>query len=819
MKATVSNSQKKTIFQILEKAGYASAFGPGYNEKKIKLHYYLNRDGSIRWLWLADATQPNFLRFYNASGWKAKIFVILCQFAFFFRLGKLMKHGSLEMPVSEKGFEKIHPQMAIFTGTPGPNRKAVIFQPAGTLEGEFIKIPMGIYAKLQIDNEIKALQEIQKLDLQQVIIPNLTKNGVQNIRTHQSERANHLLPPHFAALNEIYQQTYICKPLRESAMWHKTGFYLNQVTHINKFSKSFLNNLQKLYAAFDTTETYSFALAHKDFTPWNLFIADNTLQAYDWEMASFDTPVLFDAFHFIFQQGILVERKSFKQIHQQINNLHNHPVVSRWVPERKSFQKYYHLYLLQNISYYLLIYKQQEVWHEQINWLLEVWAEAIQEALFHYQDIPMRVIFTERLFEFLEGKRYAALKLLEEDVKNLPVSSDLDMCIKATELDKVLHFIENNNLVGKVKTIKRSFMSTTEIYFKDGSYLSIDWIVQFKRRATEMMSATELLSWAVPNEKGIMIPTRIHDLIYCIFFYILNGSSVPSKYHTFFGDLKESEQNDLIDFIRYISEDKTVSQENWHTYSKSRKIGIEKYLNNQYVNKSLKGLKNHINYLADTFKNKFLKKGLVITFSGVDGAGKSTVISNIKQAFESTYRKKVVVLRHRPSLLPILSAWQYGKQEAEQRSINSLPRQGKNKNILSSLFRFGYYLTDYVLGQFYVNIKYVNQGYIVIYDRYYFDMIEDAKRSNIHLPARFTSWFYKMLLKPDVNFFLYAPAETIIFRKKELDKQAIEELTHNYLSLFEKFENQYKKSRYIPVQNNVLTDTMDTIIQKVQELS
>ena len=113
----------------------------------------------------------------------------------------------------------------------------------------------------------------------------------------------------------------------------------------------------------------------------------------------------------------------------------------------------------------------------------------------------------------------------------------------------------------------------------------------------------------------------------------------------------------------------------------------------------------------------------------------------IRQKIEKQLRMPVVVLRHRPSILPIISAYTMGKEAAEQKAASTLPRQGKNNSTLSSLLRFAYYYTDYVLGQFYIQVKYVLRGKVVVYDRYYFDFINDSKRSNISLP----NWFTKSI--------------------------------------------------------------------------
>ncbi len=50
------------------------------------------------------------------------------------------------------------------------------------------------------------------------------------------------------------------------------------------------------------------AMAHGDFTPWNGVIADGEARAFDWEHARDLAPRLHDAFHFVLQQAVLIER-------------------------------------------------------------------------------------------------------------------------------------------------------------------------------------------------------------------------------------------------------------------------------------------------------------------------------------------------------------------------------------------------------------------------------------------------------------------------------------------------------------------------------
>jgi thymidylate kinase len=207
---------------------------------------------------------------------------------------------------------------------------------------------------------------------------------------------------------------------------------------------------------------------------------------------------------------------------------------------------------------------------------------------------------------------------------------------------------------------------------------------------------------------------------------------------------------------------------------------------------------------------KNLKQSKIITFSGVDGAGKTTILTEVKELLSTEYKKNVVVIRHRPSILPILSAVKHGKKKAEQKTMEVLPRSGKNSSTISSLLRFGYYLVDYIFGQWIVFVRHSLKGDIIIYDRYYFDFINDARRTNIQLNEKFIKFFYRFIFKPDINIFLYASPDIILSRKQEMDKESIIELTSKYKMLFESLANK-KREKYVCIENIDKEKTLQTI--------
>jgi GTPase SAR1 family protein len=78
-------------------------------------------------------------------------------------------------------------------------------------------------------------------------------------------------------------------------------------------------------------------------------------------------------------------------------------------------------------------------------------------------------------------------------------------------------------------------------------------------------------------------------------------------------------------------------------------------------------------------KQAIYYRSLTITISGVDGVGKTTVIQSILNNLPKLMRRDVVLLRHRPKFLPILSTLKYGnKAKAESLATEQAPSDAKN---------------------------------------------------------------------------------------------------------------------------------------------
>ncbi len=427
-----------------------------------------------------------------------------------------------------------------------------------------------------------------------------------------------------------------------------------------------------------------------------------------------------------------------------------------------------------------------------------------------------RNIFIEYFVNELNQLDYLLLKFTEGHLHHIGEYSDLDFLIDKSSIPFIANLIKKFDSAVIIEELHLESMSQYFIHFQDGGFLQIDCLFHLVRKNLIYLS-NDYLKKNTRFINGVKTYSVICLFEHLVLFHQLNNDGLPQKYIHYFQTLPDITILEIISFFKQKYQYDINSLTDLQAHDTLLKKAIVKYLKNQSFNTIPQQQINTFKYIKDTFTKLKRGRGKVITFSGVDGAGKSTILEETRLILEKKFRKKVVVLRHRPSILPILSSFTHGKKGAEQRAANTLPRQGKNKSQLSSIIRFTYYFLDYFFGQWYVYFRYQMQNYIVLYDRYYFDFIVDPKRSNIQVNKQITQRLYHLLNKPNLNFFLYAPAHIILKRKQELSETDIHNLTSNYQLLFNKLSDQYDQE-YHPIQNINKKQTLHFIQQELKSI-
>ncbi len=168
------------------------------------------------------------------------------------------------------------------------------------------------------------------------------------------------------------------------------------------------------------------------------------------------------------------------------------------------------------------------------------------------------------------------------------------------------------------------------------------------------------------------------------------------------------------------------------------------------------------------------KKHIVISFIGCDGAGKSTLISEIIPILKKNFGDSVYYEHMRPNKLPSLAKL-FGLKNTT--SIDTTkPHASSSSGFIDSLLRWSYYMLDYLIGYFLkvylLKFRLIKSAYI--FDRYYYDYLLDSKRTRVSLPKFLLKFGQSIIPEPDIIFCLIADPDLIFKRKPELSLVEIE---------------------------------------------
>ncbi|RYF74211.1 MAG: hypothetical protein EOO39_09015, partial [Cytophagaceae bacterium] len=425
MNKSVYTSDIQRLQTGLSKIGLPLAINPTTEANcTISCYLYRNPNGSIRWLWPTWSDQPDFLRFYHAGSRRARWFVWVVQLLFRLKRGKWMAHDRITFYTTEAGYQLLRRtqvnRWALFTGTAGPNRKLVIWYNTQAGKGFFLKLALASPAVANLRQEALALRQMQQKPLLQIATPRLesyTESVLiqEDMGAVDARHTNKLTELPYGAMQEFVSQNWHTKPLQQTDFWPQAldNLVKLRVANDSRIPVSLLDKLERLLQSLDEQAPITVASAHGDFTPWNIMLRGQKLCVIDWELYRADMPALYDLFHFQYQSMVMLGNQGFEAIRREVDTTLKQ-TDWRLFRERNSVdvdlaEK---LYLIHTITYYLSVYSRQPDWHQQVNWLLDTWSQALTYWLGQKQLISDRKLVLHDLAFWLHKQPHAALKFL-----------------------------------------------------------------------------------------------------------------------------------------------------------------------------------------------------------------------------------------------------------------------------------------------------------------------------------------------------------------------------------------------------------------------
>ena len=191
---------------------------------------------------------------------------------------------------------------------------------------------------------------------------------------------------------------------------------------------------------------------------------------------------------------------------------------------------------------------------------------------------------------------------------------------------------------------------------------------------------------------------------------------------------------------------------------------------------------------------------IIVSFMGVDGSGKSTLIELLRKKLKNKFRK-IKYIHLRPYLILL-----------DKSTVQANPHKSKKTwPILLNFFRILYWLIIY---RFFFYIFGNNSNQLIIFDRYAHDLMIDPIRYKFNLPINIAKFILDLFPNPNLWIVVNAPIKVLEKRKKELPTKELKRQIRTYLN----FAKQRKNSIVVNTNNSVQS-CLSLIIKKINRFN
>ena len=407
--------------------------------------------------------------------------------------------------------------------------------------------------------------------------------------------------------------------------------------------------------------------------------------------------------------------------------------------------------------------------------------------------------------------------------------TDIDIFYRnATEkdLDKIIEVI--TEMTG-LKIIQKVAMGYYQFVYwltpelpESGFQLELDFQLELSRKSMpHYFIPTKLLERKI-KYKNFYIPYPTDEIIYTILRRTVKHNFTETHLATITkafqispaieSELRKELPTHIVEIITQIIKTQSIKtfEDNYQNlYSYVLQISKK---NNTIIKRISQWYYNFSKMLPLRF---FKPCGMDITLLAPDGGGKSTILNALKEygitSFAGVERKYI-----RPGLFRNIG--QYKPNAQPEMTDNPNPHGRKPDGLLKSWIRFLVYLIDFTLGYFIKVMPLKWERKLVVFDRYYYDYYVDMYRYHYSLPHWAPSLFSFLIPSPALTFILYAPAEVLYERKKELTFEETQRQCDVFKQLSTTLPNGVLIDVNRPVES-IVKDIVEIIVKKRVELT
>lgn len=383
-----------------------------------------------------------------------------------------------------------------------------------------------------------------------------------------------------------------------------------------------------------------------------------------------------------------------------------------------------------------------------------------------------------KLFSYFKNNDYnfCIINGYKDIIDQIDTESDIDILLKQEEFKNIEEILEvfciKENL--KIVQVLHHDLWAKNIFLfnpLNGEYLNLDLYGELSRKEIIFFNEEDIFNSLDMYENIPILSSEKEFINYLIKKLDKDDLTEENFVHLRYLFLKSEMKckNALIEFFptKYNLLVEVFQNDNFKDMQKYRN---EVILN--FYRSIKKSKKRKILNIFRTIKRILNPTGLTISFLGPDGSGKSTIIDTILEKRLPFRRDDYFHLK------PVIA-----KKVSLSDEMVTDPHKYAPYSPLKSYIKLLYFIYQYNFGWIKNILKLKIKSSLVIFDRYFDDMLVDYKRYRYGGSLKIAKFIRYFISKPDLYFILIADPDVIYKRKQEVPFEELERQVKKYREL------------------------------------
>lgn len=428
------------------------------------------------------------------------------------------------------------------------------------------------------------------------------------------------------------------------------------------------------------------------------------------------------------------------------------------------------------------------------------------QTVAHEQTVS--IALAENLFRFLE--RCAIPYVVVGDTRRYPhhVESDIDIVLGCSDFHEFAKMLFRHCSVNGLQCVQAIQHEESCWYFVISSitpkqqivFLHPDVCSDYLRKSRVFLKAEELLSGRTqrtPSGNGTVrfsIPAQAQAFVYYLLKKIDKQQITAMQGDYLSGQWREDPVGAFAQLTRFWSKSDVelladAAERNDWAPVVSRLPSLQGTLRGRVPVTIMARLRD-LRRLGSRLR---YPTGLHLVFLGPDGVGKSTIIERVERDLAPAFRRT-----KRYHLRPF-----FGRRKGEGTPVTN-PQDQPPRGRLSSLAKLVCWWLDYTVGYMINVFPSVMSSTLVLFDRYYHDLLVDQKRYRYGGPLWLAQFIGRWIPSPDLLIVLDAPADVVHMRKKEVPLSEVTRQRSAYRSVLDTLDCGHVIDASQPLEQVVL---------------